>query len=594
MPSLTTLLASTSGLPHGACLLWEAGLVWLHVLADGGIALAYYAIPLSLIYFVRRRQDLAFHWMFWLFGAFIFACGTTHLVEVWTLWQPVYGLEGLIKAVTAGVSLATAALLVPLVPKALALPSPAQLEEANRALQHEVAEREQAEAALRTLNAELDRRVQECTAALQAEIAERRQAEDEAERRRHEAEVVAQITQALTASLHLDVVLQRVAEAAQELSDSERALIFLREPGAETFRTRYQVGLPAMPFADLRIEPGKGIGGLVLLTGRPVRTANYAADPSLTKDYLPQMRAAGQLAVITVPITIGSRIEGLLYVSNRAAQPFTARGEDVLRHLAGLAATAIHNAQLYQDAQAELARRTQVEAQLTAALREKEVLLREIHHRVKNNLQVISSLLSLQSESLPDPQLCAVFEDSQQRIQAMALVHESLYQSRDLARIDAADYVRRLSTRLRQAYEPAGDRIAVRLAVEPVALEVQTAMACGLILQELLSNSFKHAFPGERRGEIGIALQVAPGARIVLTVWDTGVGLPAGLDFRHTESLGLQLVCLLTEQLGGTVELAQTSGTHWTLTFPLAGASATPRQNGDGPAPHGGMSQTPS
>jgi len=85
MPSLTTFLASSPGLPHGACLLWEAGLVWLHVLADASIALAYYAIPLSLIYFVRRRQDLAFHCMFWLFGAFIFACGTTHLMEIWTL-----------------------------------------------------------------------------------------------------------------------------------------------------------------------------------------------------------------------------------------------------------------------------------------------------------------------------------------------------------------------------------------------------------------------------------------------------------------------------------------------------------------------------
>ena len=202
--------------------------------------------------------------------------------------------------------------------------------------------------------------------------------------------------------------------------------------------------------------------------------------------------------------------------------------------------------------------------------------MREIHHRVKNNLQVVSSLLSLQSETLPDPHLGAVFEESQQRIQAMALLHENLYQSSDLARIDASDYIRRLSTCLHQVYWPSDGRIALTLAVEPVALEVQTATACGLILQELLSNSFKHAFPDERRGEISLALHVAPGSLAVLTVMDTGVGLPEGLAFRHTDSLGLQLVCLLTEQLGGELALEQRRDTRWMLTFLLPRSPATP------------------
>jgi len=122
------LLSSDGFLPHGSCLLWTPALLWLWVIADSLIALAYYSIPLALLYFAYKREDLAFHWMFLMFGAFIFLCGTTHALGVWTLWHPIYWLEGIIKALTAGVSVATAWLLWPLIPKALALPGPTQWE----------------------------------------------------------------------------------------------------------------------------------------------------------------------------------------------------------------------------------------------------------------------------------------------------------------------------------------------------------------------------------------------------------------------------------------------------------------------------------
>ncbi len=136
------LLMSSDFMPHGHCYLWRPAIVWLHAISDAAITLAYYSIPLMLGYFVRKRRDLAFNWMFLMFGAFIFLCGTTHLMSVWTLWQPVYRLDGVIKLITAVVSLVTAALLWPLIPKALALPSSQQLEAANEALQHEIGERQ--------------------------------------------------------------------------------------------------------------------------------------------------------------------------------------------------------------------------------------------------------------------------------------------------------------------------------------------------------------------------------------------------------------------------------------------------------------------
>jgi hypothetical protein len=138
---LKTLLASGEFIPHGHCYLWKPELVLLHVVSDSLIALAYYSIPIMLVYFVRKRRDVPFDWIFLMFGIFIVACGTTHLLEIWTLWHPTYWLSGFIKAITALASLCTAALLLPLIPKVLALPSPAQLEATNQALRNEITQR---------------------------------------------------------------------------------------------------------------------------------------------------------------------------------------------------------------------------------------------------------------------------------------------------------------------------------------------------------------------------------------------------------------------------------------------------------------------
>lgn len=163
-----SLLSSDSFIPHGHCYLWKPTLVWLHLLSDSLIAIAYYSIPITLLYFVKRRQDLPFNWIFLLFGSFIVACGTTHLMEVWTLWHPTYWLSGLIKAMTAIVSIFTAIELIPIVPKALALPSPAQLEQTNQKLYAQIAERLKVEAELKTYQNQLEQRVAERTVQLEA------------------------------------------------------------------------------------------------------------------------------------------------------------------------------------------------------------------------------------------------------------------------------------------------------------------------------------------------------------------------------------------------------------------------------------------
>src|ERR1700730_10667503 len=178
-------LFSSDFMAHGYCYLWRPEIVWLHAISDSLIALSYFVIPITLLYFVRKRQDLPFHWMFLLFGLFIFGCGTTHLMEVWTLWHGTYRLAGLIKAVTAAASVVTAALFVPVVPRGPAPPSPEQLRHANVELENEIEKRRQVQDALQRAHDELESRVQRRTdelaranEQLNAEITERKLVEE--------------------------------------------------------------------------------------------------------------------------------------------------------------------------------------------------------------------------------------------------------------------------------------------------------------------------------------------------------------------------------------------------------------------------------
>jgi PAS domain S-box-containing protein len=222
----------------------------------------------------------------------------------------------------------------------------------------------------------------------------------------------------------------------------------------------------------------------------------------------------------------------------------------------------------YQATARDVTGRKQAEEQLRESLREKEVLLKEVHHRVKNNLQIISSLLDLQSDYIQDPMARAMFDDSQRRIRIMALIHEQLYRSKDLARINFQEYIRNLADELLHSYAANPHAIALRLDIADVSMSVDMAIPCSLIINELVSNSLKYAFPGERQGEIQITLQSGPEHYLILRVSDDGVGLPEGLDFRNTSSLGLQLVYMLSHQIRGVLSREPGQGTTFTIIFP--------------------------
>ena len=217
----------------------------------------------------------------------------------------------------------------------------------------------------------------------------------------------------------------------------------------------------------------------------------------------------------------------------------------------------------------DVTERKQAEKQIKASLKEKEVLLKEIHHRVKNNLQIISSLLKLQSRSIKDEQTLAMFNESQSRIRTMALIHESLYQSNDLSRINFAEYIQKLVANLLRSYEINSSAIKPVINVDNVFLEIDVAVPCGLIINELVSNSLKYAFPSGKEGKIQVDFSSENERNFTLSVSDNGVGLPKNLNILETKTLGLQLVNNLVDQLEGTVKNNVDGGTEFRITFSI-------------------------
>jgi two-component sensor histidine kinase len=206
------------------------------------------------------------------------------------------------------------------------------------------------------------------------------------------------------------------------------------------------------------------------------------------------------------------------------------------------------------------------EEQLKKSLGEKEMLIKEIHHRVKNNLMVISSLLSLQSQYIKNKDDLEMFEKSKSRAKSMALIHERLYQSKDLKRIDFGEYIEKMATDMFNTYISDSEKIKLEIDVENAMLDINTTIPLGLILNELLNNSIKYAFPDGRKGIIRVVFSKR-GEIFQLKVEDNGIGFPDNIEFGNTDSLGLQLINSLTEQIDGTINLNTNNGASITISF---------------------------
>jgi len=237
--------------------------------------------------------------------------------------------------------------------------------------------------------------------------------------------------------------------------------------------------------------------------------------------------------------------------------------------------------QANQKLQAEVVERTRTEELLRASLRERETLLKELHHRVKNNLAVIDGLLTLQGSRFKDPAVLDALRDSRNRIRSMAAVHESLYRSRELSRIDFAAYAERLCRNLLAAYATDPEQVALELALEPIEVDLDLAIPLGLLLNELVCNALKHAFPAGRPGRIVVDLQKETEGPFVLAVRDDGIGLTPRTEGEQPESLGLELINIMVDQIDATFAVKQDHGTTFTIRFtPRPSRRSLPRSPG--------------
>ena len=359
------------------------------------------------------------------------------------------------------------------------------------------------------------------------------------------------ISEAAISSDSLDDLFLSIHRIIEDLMPAKNFYIALFDPASDTLSFPYFVDeFDSTPAPK---KPGRGLTEYVLRTGRPL-LASPEVFAELERQGEVESIGAPSIDWLGVPLAIDGQTIGILVVQTYTeGVRYGEEEKDILKFVSDQVAMAIH--------------RKKAEDQIKASLSEKDVLLKEIHHRVKNNMQVISSLLNLQSRHSQDSAVLEMFRESQRRIRSMALVHERLYQSSDLSRIEFSEYLRNLATHLFHSCQVNTSRVRLKMDAEEVYLNINTAIPCGLIVNELISNALKHGFPENRSGEVGVELHRVEGDGYMLRVRDDGVGFPEGLDFRTTETLGLQIVTTLVSQLDARLELERTQGTVFTLQF---------------------------
>ncbi|MEG3939077.1 PAS domain S-box protein [Microcoleus sp. S36b_A3] len=394
-----------------------------------------------------------------------------------------------------------------------------------------------------------------------AEIARGQQFEQE--------RLVEAIARRVRQSLQLEEILNTTVAELQQILLADRVLVYQILPKSGGLVVAESVAEGCSPlvgnFFGEEVFPAESYQ--LYLQGR-IRAISDINDASITPCIMEFMKQIEVRAKLVVPIIQQGQLWGLL-IAHQCDGPRDWQESEInlFQQLVNQLAIAIHQSLLYQQLQAELSERFQAEVNLKNSLKEKEILLKEIHHRVKNNLCVVASLLELQSNTVSDPQLAQMFEESQNRLYSMALIHEKLYRSTNLAQINFGEYLEDLVTNLFHSYNISDNRILLQVIAEPISLNLETATPCGLIANELVSNILKHAFPDGASGTVSVECYQTGDRQIHLLVKDNGIGFPQNLDFRKTNSMGFQVVCTLTEQLEGTIELSRKIGTEFHLIF---------------------------
>ncbi|MBN3910308.1 MAG: PAS domain S-box protein [Nostoc sp. NMS1] len=408
------------------------------------------------------------------------------------------------------------------------------------------------------------------------DITERKRTELALKGQAEREQLMRTVAQRIRQSLNLQNILNATVQEVRDLLRVDRVVVYQFDSEmigtimAESVETGWTVSL-GVKIHDTCFQTGAGVE---YYQGHKRAIANIY-EAGLTDCHIRLLEQFEVKANLVVPILLevssqnpGSHLWGLLIAHQCSGfREWEENQLDLLDQLTVQLAIAIQQSSIFEQAQTELVQRQKAQVKLKNALAEKEVLLKEVHHRVKNNLQIVSSLLQLQSQTVKDPEAIKVLRESQNRIESISLIHKNLYTSANIGQIDVADYISNLAASLLISYQIWPNKITLETDIDSVNLNVDQAIACGLVINELISNALKHAFPNQQVGTINIALRNINNS-IEMTIQDNGIGLPDNLDWTNTDSLGLSLVYdLVTEQLEGDITLERNHGTGFKIKF---------------------------
>jgi two-component sensor histidine kinase/putative methionine-R-sulfoxide reductase with GAF domain len=432
-----------------------------------------------------------------------------------------------------------------------------------RGVSHDITERKRAEEALQQSHAQL------------------------AKKNRYET-IISTVTQSVHKSINLQDVLENAVEAmSKNIDEADHVSIYLVE-GEEAVLRAYRGSFEFLIERVRRIPYPRGFTWKTIIEGEPIYCPDVDEDTAIG----PVGREIGTKSYVSMHIHYEGKTVGIININSLQRNAFNEEDLKLLEIVTQQIETAFNNArqaealrkarneleirvkertsklmEVNEALRLEILERKSGEEKIKASLKERELLLKEIHHRVKNNLQVISALLRLQCGFTKDAETRKLFDETQNRIKSMSLIHEQLYRSIDLKRIDFTKYIRNLAYHLFRSYGVSSETLSLEIRGNNIKLNIDTAISCGLIINEVVSNSLKYAFPEDKKGRVYIDISSDAENKYTLIIGDNGIGLPNDIDFRNTETLGLQVVTTLVEQIEGTIELDRSNGTEFKIKF---------------------------
>ena len=327
----------------------------------------------------------------------------------------------------------------------------------------------------------------------------------------------------------------------------------------------YIIGL----YSSIFHQPDESFSGKTINNDKPLLIPVISDLSDMKPEYKEYVNRFGLASMVFVPIEAENMVLGTLSMyRNKPGNPFTIEDQLFLQNVAGKIGFAVSKANLFNSKLEEISERKLVEQKLKFALKEKEVLLKELYHRTKNNMQVVSSLLGIKKESIQEDSVKTILDELKNQILSISLVHQKLYQSKDLSNVDLKEYINDLVSLLMSSYTSSNKKVKVIFDLEHISVLIDTAIPIGLIINELITNSLKHAFPDDREGEISILLRKLEMDLLELKVADNGVGLPAEIDKLNSNTLGTHLLNTIIEtQLNGSINIENKTGLAYTIRF---------------------------